>query len=228
MQQLPLLRNYRIRGVLLTFLCFVTLLMVFLIKPGNVSAATLSLTPSNQSVTLNVPFTVNITLDTKGVQTTAVDVLLTFNPSILEISNVQFGNPPLYPVNAKILDNTTGQIRITSTEESVVNSFTGTGTLATLTITGKSLGTGNVTFTCNAGQTSETNVFQTGTNQDIAECGNLVNGVYSVGTTSQPASTLTVTPNPSLPQAGNIGPTGIFIAGGAVLFVLGALVIFLL
>lgn len=220
MHKLQLLRN--------KFLIFLFVSTVFLIKPDNVSAAILSLTPSNQSATLNVPFTVNITLDTKGVKTTAVDVLLTFNPAILEISNVQFGNPPLYPVNTKILDNTNGQIRITSTQENAVNSFTGIGTLAALTITGKSIATGNVTFTCTAGQTNETNIFQTGTNQDISECGNLVNGVYAIGTTSQPGSTATPTPRTTLPAAGNIGPTGLFVVGGAVLLGIGALVVFLL
>lgn len=227
MQPLQLLRKVVIRGVF-TFLCLIVFCLVYLSKPGLSYAATFSLTPSNQSATLNTAFTVNITIDTKSVQTTAVDVLLTFNPSILEISNVQFGNPPLYPVNVKVLDNTNGQIRITSTQENAVNSFTGTGTLATLTITGKSIGTGNVTFTCTAGQTNETNIFQTGTNQDIVECGNLVNGVYSIGTTAQPASTQTPTPVPSLPQAGNIGPTGIIVAGGAILLAIGALVIFFL
>ncbi|MBI2028815.1 hypothetical protein HYT02_00150 [Candidatus Gottesmanbacteria bacterium] len=220
MHKLQLLRN--------KLLIFLFVGSVFLIKPDNVSAAIMSLTPSNQAVTLNTPFTVNITLDTKGVATTAVDILLTFNPAILEISNVQFGNPPLYPVNTKILDNTNGQIRITSTQENAVNSYTGTGTLATLTITGKSLGTGNVTFTCNAGQTNETNIFQTGTNQDITECGNLVNGVYTIGTAAQPASTATSTPVPTLPKSGNIGPTGLFVVGGAVLLGIGALVVFLL
>lgn len=191
-------------------------------------AATLTLTPSNQSVTLNVPFSVALDLDTKSQKTTATDVVINFDPAILEVSNVEFAQPPLYPTNTKILDNTNGKIRITSTQDDAVNSYLGAETLATLTVKAKAIGTGTLVFACETGKTNDSNVFKQGTSQDILECGNLGNGTYTIGTTGAPASSATATIRPTLPQSGNIGPTGLLIVGGAVLLGVGALLVLLL
>lgn len=191
-------------------------------------AATLNLTPINQAVTLNVPFSVTLNLDTKSEKTTATDVVINFDPAILEVSNVEFAQPPLYPTNTKILDNTNGKIRITSTEDDAVNSYSGTATLATLTVKAKNVGTGSLVFACETGKTNDSNVFKQGTSQDILECGNLGNGTYSIGTAGAPASTATVTPRPTLPASGNIGPTGLMVIGGAVLLGIGAILVLLL
>lgn len=202
--------------------------LLFWLFPKLSLAATLTLTPNNQAVTLNIPFSVNIDIDTKSQKTTATDIVLTFDPNILEVSNVEFAQPPLYPTNTKILDNTNGKIRITSTQEDAVNSYNGAATLATLTVKGKSVGAGTLVFSCDTGKTNDSNVFKQGTSQDILECGSVGNGTYTIGTTGSPAATATATRRPTLPASGNIGPTGLLIIGGGVLLGIGTLLVLLL
>lgn len=219
---------HKLKSISKTILAiFVLLLLVWLFTKPSL-AATLSLTPNNQSVTLNVPFTVSLKLDTKSEKTTATDVVINFDPAILEVSNVEFAQPPLYPTNTKILDNTNGKIRITSTQDNAVNSYLGAETLATLTVRAKSVGTGTLVFTCETGKTNDSNVFKQGTSQDILECGNLGNGTYTIGTTGAPAAIATATIRPTLPTSGNIGPTGLMVVGGAVLLGVGALLVLIL
>lgn len=192
-----------------------------------VFAGTLSLNPSSLAVALNTPFSVTINIDTKGENTTATDVLLTFDPSYLEITNVEFKVPTLYPTNTKVLDNTGGKIRMTSTHEDAVNSYSGSGTLATLTFNPKTIGNANVVFTCQAGKTNDTNMFKKGTSTDVAECSGLVNGIYAIsqsGTGAIPTSA----PRATLPTSGNIGPTGFILIGGAALLGIGVALVLLL
>ncbi len=211
------------------FFSIIICLIVFgWLSSKSVFAGTLSLNPSNQAVTLNVPFSVTIELDTKGENTTATDIVLTFNPALLEILSVDFIQPPLYPTNTKVLDNTGGKIRMTATQEDAVNSYKGSETLATLKFNPKAIGTANVTFTCDVGKTNDTNMFKKGTSTDIIECASLVNGVYTIGTSGQTGVLPTSTPKPSLPASGNIGPTGIILIGGAALLGIGVALIFIL
>lgn len=192
-----------------------------------VFAGTLSLNPSSLSVAINTPFTVKIDIDTKGENTTATDVLLTFDPSYLEIQSVEFTQPLLYPTNTKVLDNTGGKIRLTATHEDAVNSYTGSGSLATLTFNPKTIGNANVVFTCVTGKTNDTNMFKKGTSTDVAECSGLVNGIYAIsqnGTGAVPTSA----PRATLPSAGNIGPTGLILIGGAALLGIGVALVLLL
>lgn len=204
-----------------------TFFFLALLQPVSALAATLSLNPQTSAVSLNVPFDVTIDIDTKGENTTATDVVLTFDPSFLEISNLTFSDPSLYPTNTKILDNTNGKIRMTSTQEDPVNSYKGAGTLATLNIKPKALGNATLTFSCETGKTNESNIFKKGTSTDIIECANLGNGVYTISQGQQLGATVTSTPQPTMPQSGNIGPTGALLIGGAALLGIGALLVLL-
>lgn len=209
---------------LFIFLCFVIFASLFT-RP--VFAGTLSLNPSSQTVTLNSPFSVTIEIDTKGESTTATDVLLTFDPSYLEILSVDIVQPPLYPTNTKVLDNTGGKIRLTSTHEDAVNSYTGAGILATLKFNPKTAGNANVVFTCVTGKTNDTNMFKKGTSTDVAECSGLLNGIYVISQTGT-GTIPTSVPRATLPTAGNIGPTGLILIGGAALLGIGVALILLL
>lgn len=201
---------------------------IVLFLPKKTLAATLSLSPQSQTVKLSTPFTINLDLDTKGEKTTATDVLLTFDPALLEITAFEFSQPPLYPVNTKIIDNTTGKLRVTSAQQDAVNSYQGAANLAVITFNPKALGTASVVFTCEAGKYNESNVFKKGTSTDVIECGNLGNGTYVIGQGGVTSLTPPTTPKPTLPATGNIGPTGIFVIGGAALLGIGTALVLLL
>lgn len=219
MPKLQLLNKY-----LFITLCFVILTGLFT-RP--VFAGTLGLNPSSQIVTLNSPFSVTLVIDTKGENTTATDVVLTFDPAYLEILSVDYIQPSLYPTNTKVLDNTAGKIRLTSTHEDAVNSYKGSGSLATLRFNPKTVGTTSVVFTCEVGKTNDTNMFKKGTSTDIIECGNLVNGLYTISQTGT-GTIPTTAPRSTLPTSGNIGPTGLILIGGAALLGIGVALVLLL
>lgn len=200
---------------------------MYLFWPKICLGATLTLNPSSAQVAVNTPFAVDIYLDTKAERTTATDIVLSFDPTYLEVTNVAFKIPNLYPINSKIIDNTTGKIRITSAEDNVTDVFTGADTLATLTITPKVLGNSSLVFTCEMGKTNESNVFKKGTSTDILECSGLGNGTYIISTTTGAITQRPATPIP-IPQSGSIGPTAALIFGGAAILGVGAFLIFIL
>ncbi len=207
------------------FLILFFTIFAALIFPGLSYAATLSFTPQSETVLLNTTFTVTIDLDTEGELTTATDAVFTYNPTLLEVRAIDFPQPLLYPVNAKVIDNTAGTVRITSAQQDAVNSYTGVSVLATITFFAKGVGIANVPFTCTLGQTNDSNVFKKGTSQDILECGNLINGVYTISQSGQPINTPTPTPKKAIPAPGTFGPTVGLIIAGAVILGIGALLV---
>lgn len=219
---------YKLKSKIKYLSASIIFLLLGLLFPKTSWAATLSLSPYNQAVNLNVSFTVDINLDTKGEKTTATDILLGFDPVYLEISQVDFGTSPLYPVNTKVIDNTYGQLRITGTQEDAVSFYQGSGTMATLTITPRLKGSASLVFSCEGTKTNDSNIFKQGSNQDIIECGNLVNATYAIGTSTTTATTATPTPRPTIPTSGNTEPTNTLIIGGVTLLGIGALIILLL
>lgn len=199
-----------------------------LLLPKPAQAAVVKFNPPTKSVAVGESFDVTVDIDTKTEQTTATDTVITFDPNLAEITTVEF-NASAYPTNTKILDNTDGSLRTTSTHVDPVNALTGQDTIMTITIKAKAAGIANFVFTCTTAETADSNIFKTGTTEDIIECGNLTNGAYSIalsGTT--PAATATPTPTQTIPQSGNIGPTGYFLLGGAALLGIGALALLFL
>ncbi len=207
-----------------SFFYFFLVILFLAVSFKEAKAAVLSLDPDSLEVAVGDTFTVDLDLDTKNENTTATDVVLTFDPALLEVIDVSFGDTPLYPTNTKILDNTNGKLSLTSTQKDAVNSYKGEGTLAVLTLRAKSLGTANLVFSCESGKTNDSNVFKKGTSTDILECGNLEYGVYTISQTgSGTAPTRQPTPTKTLPQSGNLGPTSFLVLGGVFLLSLGVL-----
>lgn len=226
---MPLIKNnahFSLRLIL--FLLF--LLFSLFLLPVKAEAAVLSLSPEKAEFAINNNFNINLQLDTKNENTTATDVVLTFDPSLLEVIDVSFGDSPLYPTNTKIIDNSGGKLSITASQKDAVSSYNGSGRLAILTFKAKSLGTASVVFSCQSNQTNDSNVFKKGTSTDILECGNLVNGSYTITQTGNTGLVPTNAPTATrtLPQSGNLEPTSLLIVGGTVLLSIGALLIFVL
>ena len=148
------------------------------------TGVSLSLTPNTTSVAPNGTFTVNVILNTSGQSSAGVDLnKLRFNPAILQVvdSNtslpgVQIAPGTIMPTNvANTVDNTQGTITF-SQLTNPGTTYTGTGTLATITFRAIASGSSNVTFDFTSGSGIDTNV--AGNGVDILQ--SVGNGSYSV------------------------------------------------
>ncbi|MEQ1499820.1 MAG: dockerin type I domain-containing protein [Parcubacteria group bacterium] len=147
-------------------LFFVFLVIFFASSVNIVNSATLVLSPSSTSVSVNSTFTVNILLDTTGQPTYGVDInRLRFNPAILQVVDADVATAGVQVTLGSLMsvatlnsaDNTGGSIQL-SQLATPGNTFTGSGTFATITFRAISAGTSNVTFDFTSGNGTDTNV----------------------------------------------------------------------
>jgi len=168
-------------------------------------------------------FTVEIKVDTGGKATGGVDVHLEYPKNLLKIDNVVKGGTGKDPAFSELysqIKNDEGKLRINAyfpfTEAG--KSFNGNnGLIATVSFTPLGTGTAAVNFVCNAGSTTESNIVDKITVQDIIVCTTNVNGLYTLTAAggTQPTATPTSssgngtqpTATPTLPQSGSITQT---------------------
>lgn len=172
-------------------------ILTVLLVPSLASAATLSLSPSSQSVNVGDTFTVSINLDTQGASIDGVDLrYLNYNSSMLQlqdantsVSGVQVAPGTLMPMTlANSAD--TGLGRVTFSQVALGGSkYKGSGTLATLTFKALSTGTANISFNYTSGVTTDSNVASAGSDVLTA----VVNGSYTIGSGSLSGNTNTNT-----------------------------------
>lgn len=153
--------------------------------------ATITLSPSSTSVSVNNTFTVSIVLDTGGQNIYGVDInRLNFDPNILQVVDTDEITPGVQIVPgslmsltvANLVDNIGGSIQFSQiTTPKLV--FSGSGTLATITFRTITPGNSNATFDFILNNTIDANV--AGLNNDLLLSVN--NGSYvstSVSTTT--------------------------------------------
>lgn len=147
----------------LKIVLFVCLLFVV---PSVGRSATLTLSPSGTSVSINGTFTVNILLDTTSQNTYGVDVnRLRFNPSLLQVvdadsftSGTQIGSGSLMSVTTtNTVDNIGGSIQF-SQLASPGSTYIGSGVLGTITFRAVGAGTASVNFDFINGSGTDSNV----------------------------------------------------------------------
>lgn len=166
--------------------------------PANAFAATLSIEPSVGSYNIGCTFTLNIKLNTDGAQSDGVDVILLYDPTRMVASSVTKGT--LFAEYPGTNIDPTGKISILALA-SVNTSFSGEGTFAIVTFTippGTPQGMTQVTFDYAPGKTTDSNVVERGTTNDILS--NVVNGAYTIATgpcSATPAPSPTPTPGGS-------------------------------
>lgn len=128
--------------------------------------ATLSISPTSQSIAPNGTFNVSIVLNTGGQAVYGVDInRLRFNPSLLQVvdSDTAVAGVQISPGSSMALnvvnsvDNTNGTIQF-SQVANPGSTFTGVGTLATITFRAVSSGTANVTIDFTSGSSLDSNV----------------------------------------------------------------------
>jgi len=178
------------------------------------AAGSISLSPATGT---GSQFSVQVQVNTGGDPTIETDLILRYDPSVLQVSNVVFGN--LYPENVHTIDSVSGTLSTFSyfSTSEPGDSFSGSGILATVEFTGLSPGSSAVTVSCTPAATNDSNIMREGTAQDILDCQQVVNGNYTVtavATTPSPGVGLTTTPTATATPtrvteigSGNLSPT---------------------
>jgi hypothetical protein len=204
---------------------FFLLSFLLLINPSASLAQTssphLSLTPTVKEVNTGINFNVTVSVDTGGQQASGVDAVVQYDSSLLEIVSVSEGT--FFPTITTIT-TTLGKVEIYGVADTG-SPKTGTGTLATITFKGKAPGTAAVSFVCQSGSTSDSNINST-SDTDVIVCTSNVNASYVItgqSTTTTPAATASAE---SLPQTGFLETTVLIIGGGIILMILGLVFIF--
>lgn len=169
------------------------LVAIALLLPSVVSAATLSVSPSSQSVKVGDTFSVVVSLDTQGTFIDGVDFrYINYNPAVLQVqdSSASSGGVQIAPgvlmsmTLANNVDTNLGRITF-SQVASGGNKYKGSGTLATITFKALSAGTANLTFNHTSGNTTDSNVAANGSDVLTA----VINGSYTVNGASSGGST---------------------------------------
>ncbi|HEY4480380.1 MAG TPA: fibronectin type III domain-containing protein [Candidatus Paceibacterota bacterium] len=172
-------------------------------------SAVLSLSPSSTSVNVNNTFTVNILLNTGGQSAYGVDVnKLRFNPAVLQVvdadagtSGVQISPGSLMALTIiNNIDNTAGTIQF-SQIATPGSTYSGSGTVATVTFRAISAGSSSATFDFSLGSGTDSNVAGLG--------GDLL---ASVGSGSYTGVALDTTP----PTISSISSSGVTTSGATV------------
>jgi hypothetical protein len=149
-------------------------------------------------------FTVELLIDTDNINIHSVDVIFDFNPQILEVSSVTFGT--LFPSVQPVINNNDGVLSLFASFTDSLGSFSGTGTLATLSLNGLTPGTSPFNFRCTPDDTTDTNMNTISPHQDVVDCSLLVNGAYTVieaGTTPSPSPVPSPSPTPTTGGTGS-------------------------
>ena len=154
-------------------------LITMFLMPAIAGAATLSVSPSSQSVNAGDTFAVTVNLDTQNASVDGVDLrYLNYNSNLLQAQSVTPGN--LMPMTlANSVDNNLG--RITFSQVSAGGSkYKGSGVLATITFKALAAGSANLSFNYTNGNTTDSNVAAAGA--DVLSA--VVNGSYTISGSS--------------------------------------------
>ena len=158
-----------------------------LASANSVGAATLSVSPTTQSVVVGDTFMVNILLDTQGTAVDGVDIrYLNYNPSLLQVQDVDANKAGtqiapgtlMSSTLANTVDTTQGRVNLSQIISAGGTKYTGSGVLATITFRAIAAGTANVSFDYTASNTTDSNVAAAGTDTLTG----VTNGSYTVRT----------------------------------------------
>jgi len=183
----------------------------------------LELSPSSGAVSSSGT-EIEVIIDTGGQGAKSAKAVINFDASLLEVTSVQAGD--FFDDVSHNIYNSDGEVVINAnlSFDSMLESKTGIGSLATMTVAAKaSTGTAEMTFDCTQGSSTDSNI-QDANNIDIITCESNIGGLYSLGgeeagaspspgTISSPAASSLSSPLPGAGTAGGTGGAGA--AGGS-------------
>ena len=202
-------------GLPIGFLLF--LFLISFVQAQTVSPH-LSFTPTTKSEVLGNSFEISINVDTGGKSIGSVDAIIEYDQNLLEVVSVSEG---LFFPTVTSTTATLGKIKIYGIADTDAPK-TGTGVLAIITLKGKSTGTALVSFTCQSGLTTDSNINEGSV--DVIVCSANGSGSYvisSSSTSSATQSSLPETTASALPQTGVLEPTILLLGVGVILSILG-------
>lgn len=161
--------------------------VALLAVPAYASAATLSLSPSSGTVNAGSTLEVKILLDTTGATTSGTDAYIRFDPSVFQVvdantavEGVQILPGSLYSQTSyNVTDNASGKISFSGSKSGGSPGYSGSGTLATVTLQAVKDATGSeVTFDFTSGSTTDSNVIDQSSSDDVLTA--VTNAKYTV------------------------------------------------
>lgn len=205
---------------------FAVLLLLATQAKAVLAGPMLKLTSPTGSYENGSTFKVTIGVDSGTAKSMAVDAFMTFDASKLEVSSIDAvgtGTTAFVFSMGKNIFNADGKMDMSfnPTGDAVLSDSTAIkGDLAVITFKAKGTGTAEVKFTCTAGSTIDTNIFDT-TGNDVIDCASSINGSYTItagagGSTAVPTTVVNnVTTVPGeLPRTGGFETTlGLMIFG---------------
>ena len=141
------------------------------------TGALLSFSPAQKVVRVGEEFEVELILDTKSVKTSGTDVIINYDPTVVEVLNVRPGLLyQKYPLNE--VDAASGKIGFSGIATSP-KAFSGKGTLAYLKLKPLKAGVATLGIEFTKDVTTDSNVVQAGSGgKDVLE--KVINAYYSV------------------------------------------------
>lgn len=197
--------------VINVFTFVLTMILVAASANAVVAAPRLTLTPVSGSYTNGSTFTVSIGVNSETEKSSAVDVWATFDKTKLEVVSItpNTTNPPFKFEMVPKFDNTAGtfQFSCVSTNMTAFDDMVINGELAVVTFKAKAVGTAALNFTCAAGSTTDSNIFNSDIN-DVISCDANSVGSYTITGDSTATTTTTSTPTPTPTPTTTLAPTG--------------------
>ena len=186
---------------------------LFGVFPVVAQAATISFSPSSGTLNKGCEVTIDVNLDTQGVQTDGTDAIILYNPAQLSTSTAQITNGTIYPeFPGNSVDQAGGKIGMSGVS-AVASPFSGTGVFAKIKFRVSDTLTAGTPISLkfdfdpnNKTKTVDTNVVERGTIADVLS--SVTDGNYTVGTGNCAQGVLTSTGGGS-----RLGPQGQALTG---------------
>ncbi len=222
-----MISKFMIKKVILNL---IVVFSFFLLASQSVLAAdaSLSLIPKTKNVTVGSTFDVDVQLNTDDAPVSSVDVVLNYPADKLEYVDTIAGS--VLPTMTDRDEDGTLRLNLNTTS----GTYSGVGTLATITFKALKTGEAPITFVYVAGSTtSDSNV--NSNNSDILKV--VSGGSYTItatgsndsgsGSSSGQSATTTPTPRPTLPVTGVGDSVNYLTSVGAIFIILSTLSYFL-
>lgn len=193
------------------WLCGYLVIWLLNSSPVFAASASLSFLPSSKTVNLGQSFSVDVILNTGGNYTEETQAIVLYDASKLRVVSAALGK--LYEHKLTADASVSGKINFRANSTS--QTYSGTGTFATVIFKTIGYGIANTNFQFAASSTIDSNIFSA--SKDILSL--VSGGTYTVATPSGGVDTGTPTASPSYtpPTTGTSWPTYLLIITGSLL-----------